>query len=30
MNEADAIILIPLALVLIVAGVFYLVDQLPK
>lgn len=30
MNEATAIILIPLALVLIVAGVFYLVDQLPK
>lgn len=30
MNDAAAIILIPLALVLIVAGVFYLVDQLPK
>lgn len=30
MNDAAAILLIPLALVLIVAGVFYLVDQLPK
>lgn len=30
MNDAAASLLIPLALVLIVAGVFYLVDQLPK
>lgn len=30
MNDAAAILLIPLALVLIVAAAFYLADQLPK